>query len=146
MEISDILVPIDFSAASLKSLDYALSMVAADGEIFLLHVLDTDFIEKIEQNEIGTAEAVTEKLRQRADHALDEIINGNVAGANKMSKMIVVGIPFVEILRVAKDLDFSLIVMGIRGKKNNPLKEIFFGSTVDKVLRATHIPVVCVPL
>ena|SRR5688572_2256248 len=146
MEISDVLVPIDFSPASLKSLDYALSLVSPDGEVYLLHVIDTDLIEKVEENELGTREAVTEKLRSRADHALDEILNEHSNVATKLNKMIVVGIPFVEILRIANDLDFSLIAMGIRGKKNNPLKELFFGSTVDRILRATSIPVICVPL
>jgi glycine betaine transporter len=145
MEISDILVPVDFSGASLKSLQYALSMVAADGEIYLLHVIDSEFVDKIQQCELGAADAVTDQLRQRADKQLSELINENSQAATKLNKMIVVGIPFVEILRIANDLDFSLIVMGIRGNKN-PLKEIFFGSTVDKVLRATRIPVVCVPL
>ena len=146
MEINDILVPIDFSAASLKSLEYALSMVAPEGEIYLLHVLDTDFVEKVQDNELGTAETVKEKLRGRAEHGLDEIINEHANVSTKLNKMIVVGIPFIEILRIANDLDFSLIVMGIGGKKNNPLKGIFFGSTVDRVLRATHIPIFCVPL
>ncbi|MEW6737529.1 MAG: universal stress protein, partial [Acidobacteriota bacterium] len=144
MEISDILVPIDFSETSLKSLGYALSMVASDGEIYLLHVIDTTFVDKIDQYEISTAEAVTATLRQRAEQALDEIISQHSDAATKLNKMIVVGIPFVEILRIANDLDFSLIVMGIRGRQN-PLKDLFFGSTVDKVLRATRIPVVCVP-
>src|SRR5438552_18992217 len=133
MEINDILVPIDFSAASLKSLEYALSMVASEGEIYLLHVINTEFVEKVQQYELGTAEAVTEKLRARAEKTLDEIINEHADVATRLNKMIVVGIPFIEILRIANDLDFSLIVMGIRGKKNNPVKEIFFGSTVDKV-------------
>jgi glycine betaine transporter len=145
MEISDIWVPIDFSAASLKSLEYALSLVAPDGEIYLLHVIDSDLVEKIQQNEIASAETVTEKLRVRADNALSEIISDNANLANKLNKMIVVGIPFVEILRIANDLDFSMIVMGIRGKQN-PIREIFFGSTVDRVLRTTRIPIVCVPL
>ena len=146
MEISDILVPTDFSAASLKSLEYALSMVSPDGEIYLLHVIDIDFLDKIYQNELGSVESVTEKLRQRAENVLDEIINEHSDASTRLNKMIVIGIPFVEILRIANDLDFSVIIMGIRGKKNDPLKELFFGSTVDRVLHATRIPVFCVPL
>lgn len=144
MEISDILVPIDFSNPSLKPLEYALSMVSAEGEVYLLHVIDTDFVEKIEQNELNTKDVVIEKLRQRAENELDKIIAAHAESEKKLNKMVVVGIPFVEILRIANDLDFSLIAMGIRGKPN-PIKEIFFGSTVDRVLRATRIPVVCVP-
>jgi glycine betaine transporter len=145
MEISDILVPIDFGSSSVKSLEYALSLAAPDGEIYLLHVIDSDFVEKAARNELGSAEAVTEKLRHLADRELDEIIAQNAEASTKLNKMIVVGIPFIEILRIANDLDFSLIVMGIRGKKD-PIREIFFGSTADRTLRATRIPIVCVPL
>ncbi len=59
--------------------------------------------------------------------------------------MVVVGKPFSEILRIAADLDFSLIVMGIRGQHQGGIEEILFGSTAEKVLRAARIPVVCVP-
>ena len=53
--------------------------------------------------------------------------------------------PFAEILRIAADLHFSLIVMGIRGRRQGGIEEILFGSTAEKVLRAARIPVVCVP-
>lgn len=145
MEISDILVPVDFSNSSLKPLEYALSMVSAEGEVCLLHVIDSDFLDKIEENELSSKDVVQEKLRQRAESALDKIIESHSNGEKKLTKMVVVGVPFVEILRITKDLDFSLIAMGIRGKPN-VIKELFFGSTVDKVLRATRVPVVCVPL
>jgi hypothetical protein len=46
--------------------------------------------------------------------------------------MTVVGIPFVEILKIARDLDLPMIVMGIRGQ-STPAEEILFGSTAEKV-------------
>jgi len=62
-----------------------------------------------------------------------------------VESMVVVGKPFAEILRIAFDLHFSLIVMGIRGRHQGGIEEILFGSTAEKVLRAARIPVVCVP-
>ncbi len=59
--------------------------------------------------------------------------------------MAAVGKPFAEILRIAADLDFGLIVMGIRGQHQGGIEEILFGSTAEKVLRAARIPVLCVP-
>jgi nucleotide-binding universal stress UspA family protein len=143
MRFDDILVPTDFSESSSRALDYALSMASPEGEIYLLHVIDSDFLEEVSRNEIASVESVQQKLRQRAEETLDQIISKsscNEATTAKLNKMVV-----VEILRIAKDLDFSLIVMGIRGKKGS-IEKLFFGSTADKVLRATHIPVVCVPL
>jgi nucleotide-binding universal stress UspA family protein len=58
--------------------------------------------------------------------------------------MIVVGSPFVEILKITRDLDLPMIVMGVRGRSTPP-EEILFGSTAEKVLRGSRVPVLCVP-
>ena len=70
-------------------------------------------------------------------------IEGETANVD-IEKMIVVGLPFVEILKIARDLDLPMIVMGIRGQ-STPAEEILFGSTAEKVLRGTRVPVLCVP-
>ena len=77
----------------------------------------------------------------------DAQIASIVVTANQVDieKMIVVGLPFVEILKIARDLDLPMIVMGIRGQ-STPADEILFGSTAEKVLRGTRVPVLCVPL
>ena len=64
---------------------------------------------------------------------------------NRVSEMAA-GLVGSEILRIAADLAFSLIVMGIRGQHQGEIEEILFGSTAEKVLRAARIPVVCIPL
>ncbi|MGH9900275.1 MAG: universal stress protein, partial [Pyrinomonadaceae bacterium] len=52
--------------------------------------------------------------------------------------------PFVEILKIARDLDLPMIVMGVRGR-STPAEDVLFGSTAEKVLRGTRVPVLCVP-
>jgi hypothetical protein len=44
MEIEDILVPIDFSPGSLRALDHALALVDRGGEVYLLNMVDADFL------------------------------------------------------------------------------------------------------
>jgi nucleotide-binding universal stress UspA family protein len=58
--------------------------------------------------------------------------------------MIVIGIPFAEILKIARDLDLPMIVMGVKGRSTPP-EEVLFGSTAEKVLRGSRVPVLCVP-
>jgi nucleotide-binding universal stress UspA family protein len=58
--------------------------------------------------------------------------------------MIVEGIPFVEIVKIANDLDCDLVVMGMHRSQPGPT-EVLFGSTAEKVLRAARRPVLCVP-
>jgi nucleotide-binding universal stress UspA family protein len=145
MKIEDILVPIDFSPNSLRAVEYAMSLIEPSGEIYLLHVIDTDFVTRLSLEGFGEFEAATERLRHKAEGQLHQLINEYAQSGVQLESMVVIGNPFAEILRVADDLDFSLIVLGTRGQRGGTIEELLFGSTAEKVLRATPIPVVCVP-
>jgi nucleotide-binding universal stress UspA family protein len=145
MRIEDILVPIDFSPGSLRALDYALAMVDPDGEVYMMHVVDADFLARVSEEGFCDAETARTQLRRKAEEQLQDIVRKFSLLNVRMESMVVVGKPFTEILRIAADLHFSLIVMGIRGRRQGGIKEILFGSTAEKVLRAARIPVVCVP-
>jgi nucleotide-binding universal stress UspA family protein len=145
MKIEDILVPIDFSPGSLRALDYALAMVDPSGEVYLLHVIDADFLARVSEEGFCDLETARAQLQRKAEEQLQEIAQKFSLLNVRIESMVVVGKPFAEILRIAADLQFSLIVMGIRGRHQGGIEEILFGSTAEKVLRAAHIPVVCVP-
>jgi nucleotide-binding universal stress UspA family protein len=145
MKIADILVPIDFSPNSQRAFDYARSLIEPGGEIYLLHVIDTDFVTRLSAEGFSEPEAAIERLRHKAEAQLQELITEHTAAGLHLEPMVVIGKPFAEILRVANDLDFSLIMLGTRGHRGGSLEELLFGSTAEKVLRATPIPVICVP-
>ncbi len=145
MKIKDVLVPLDFSPNSLQALQFAMSLVEPEGEIYLLHVLDSDFIARLSESGFSDAESATAKLRQEAEERLQKILSAQPESGPRLDSMIVVGRPFAEILRIAVDLDFEMIVMGIRGQRQGSIEEMLFGSTAEKVLRAAPIPVVCLP-
>jgi len=145
MQIKDILVPIDFSPNSLRAIDFAASLIDPAGEIYLLHVIDADFISRLHDEGFGEVEAATAQMRRRAEERLQEIVQERAGAEPRIDFMVVVGKPFMEILRVAADLDFELIVMGTHGRRQDSIEDLLFGSTAEKVLRATRIPVVCVP-
>lgn len=145
MEISDILVPVDFSPCSIRAIDFALSLITPGGDVYLMNVIDSKFLARLDEYGLGKKDEASEHMRARADERFDSLIaERQPATQAKLNKMIVVGVPFVEILMISKDLDFGLIVMGTRGS-SSLLEELLFGSTADKVLRGTHIPVLCVP-
>src|SRR5262245_18558608 len=145
MKIEDILVPIDFSPGSLRALDYALAMVDPGGEVYLLHVIDADILARVGDEGFCDVEAARSQMRRQVEEQLQEVARKFALVNVVMESMVVVGKPFAEILRVAADLHFSLIVMGIRGGHRGGIEEILFGSTAEKVLRVARIPVVCVP-
>lgn len=144
LKASDILVPVDFSPCSLNAVRAAAGIAAPDGDLTLLHVIDQDFINDGVAASLGTSEDITERLRARAEIDFTNMLDGFDTGEVSIERMIVVGIPFVEILKITRDLDLPMIVMGVRGRSSPP-EEVLFGSTAEKVLRGTRVPVLCVP-
>jgi nucleotide-binding universal stress UspA family protein len=57
-------------------------------------------------------------------------------------KMVVRGVPFVEIIRIAKERHVDLIVIGTHGRTG--IDHMLFGSTAEKVVRKASCPVLTV--
>ena len=83
-------------------------------------------------------------MRAQAESNFNTALEGLEVGNVGVERMIVVGSPFVEILKIARDLDLPMIVMGVRGRSTGA-EELLFGSTAEKVLRGARVPVLCVP-
>ncbi|HZJ43969.1 MAG TPA: universal stress protein [Pyrinomonadaceae bacterium] len=141
----EILVPVDFSACSVNALRIALGMAAPDGDLTLLHVIDQQFIDEAVSTGLGTEEDIRTRMREQAENSFASMLEELNTGQIDVEKMIVVGAPFVEILKITRDLDLPMVVMGVRGRSTPP-EEILFGSTAEKVLRGTRVPVLFVPL
>jgi universal stress protein A len=140
----EILVPIDFSPCSLNALRVAIGMAAPDGDLTLLHVIDAQFVSDAEAAGLGTADEIRSRLRTQAEASFGTMLQGIDTGSVDIERMIVIGVPFVEILKIARDLDLPMIVMGVKGRSTPP-EEILFGSTAEKVLRGARVPVLVVP-
>lgn len=140
----EILVPIDFSPCSLNALRVAIGMAAPDGDLTLLHVIDEHFVSDAVAAGLGTSDDIRGRLREQAEGSFINMLEGIDNQGVNIEKMTVVGSPFVEILKIARDLDLPMIVMGVKGRSTPP-EEILFGSTAERVLRGSRIPVLCVP-
>ena len=145
LKAPDILVPVDFSPTSINAVRVALGIAAPGGDLTLLHVIDEEFVDDAVAAGLGAAEEITAKLREQAEASFTGALAGLETGEVEIERMVVVGSPFVEILKIARDLDLPMIVMGVRGRSTPP-EELLFGSTAEKVLRGARIPVLCVPL
>lgn len=144
LSASDLLVPVDFSPCSVNAVRAAALIAAPEGDLTLLHVIDVDFINDGVAASLGTSDEIAARLRERAEIDFNNLLDGLDTGGVNIERMTVVGIPFVEILKIARDLDLPMIVMGVRGRSSPP-EEVLFGSTAEKVLRGTRVPVLCVP-
>ena len=141
---SEILVPVDFSPCSVNALRVAIHMASPEGDVTLLHAIDQKFIDDAAAAGLGTAEEITARLRAQAEASFAAMLDGIDTGSVDIDRMTVIGVPFIEILKIARDLDLPLIVMGVKGRSTPP-EEVLFGSTAEKVLRGARVPVLVVP-
>ena len=141
---TDILVPVDFSECSINAVRAAAGMADPDGDLTLLHVIDENFIKDAVAASLGSSDEIQGRMRERAEIDFVTMLEDIDFGTVDVERMIVIGIPFVEILKITRDLDLPLIVMGVRGRTTPP-EELLFGSTAEKVLRGSRVPVLCLP-
>jgi nucleotide-binding universal stress UspA family protein len=136
-----ILCAVDFSDASLKGLEYALALAKeADAELLLMHVIEG--LPDAPHWQQPPSAAVIEYLRIAEDAALRRLTDALPHDARawcRPQQVLVTGKPYEEILRVAREQDAHLIVMGVYGR--NPVDLMFFGSTTNHVLRSAACPV-----
>jgi len=119
-------------------------MASPDGDITLLHVIDESFVNDAVAASLGTTDDIRTRLRELAEANFSLTLQDLESGSVNIERMIVIGIPFAEILKIARDLDLPMIVMGVKGRSTPP-EEVLFGSTAEKVLRGSRVPVLCVP-
>jgi len=145
VKIEDILVPVDFGPSSLNAISYATKLMDGNGEMHLLHVVDAEFVERAQGHGLGDKDRLTRQLYDQAEEDLGQLARQHASETLTIQPVVVVGSPFMEIVRLAKDLDFQMIVMGTHGQHLETIEQALFGSTAERVLRAANLPVVCVP-
>ena len=142
--VKKILVPVDFSECSRHAFSYALDMARASGaKLYLLHVLDSELIASVSSYGVKEEE-LRERMEEYARRSFEEMLREGTEGVDIL-RLLEEGIPFLHILRKARDIGVDMIIMGSLGT-SSPLRRIFFGSTVEKVLKGAHVPVLCVPM
>jgi universal stress protein A len=137
-----ILCPIDYSDASAGALRYA----AAIAEHFMtrLIVLTVEDPLLTVAMDLGTGVHWT---RETSAREMKKFVSGvfgeNQATLARCEHEVAVGKPPVEILRVAREQSCDLIVMSSHGLTG--ARKLFFGSTTERVLRETTVPVLITP-
>lgn len=135
-----ILVPVDGSVPSLAALDHAIAIAGAGGSrVVVLHVRP----DGPQDSTAGQLTSLTSEARDEIEHALA----GGVAHAerelgDRVSRRDVTGDPLREIIEVARDERFDLIVMGTHGRMGR--LHALLGSVAEGVLRNAPCPVLTV--
>ena len=143
MQIKTILYPTDFSKGARAALDHAISLAGDySAKLILLHVVeDIPIAEWYIPSAISVAD-LTEDLRKSALQEMNKWVVEVSSQVKDVEKMVVNGVPFVEIIGAAREKKADLIVIGTHGRTG--IDHMLFGSTAEKVVRKASCPVLTV--
>ncbi len=140
-KIDKILVPLDFSPASMQALDYAIALAKQFGAaIHLLHVYPPDEAASVP----GAAHLLLQSAEaiERLNEELTGIHRKRVEPFCPENCHIRSGRPFQQISGLAREINADLIALSTRG--HSGLKHLFLGSTAERVVRSAPCPVLVV--
>jgi nucleotide-binding universal stress UspA family protein len=136
----EIVCPVDFSPASQRALQFALSLAEeSDSRLTLVHVVEA----LSEEVSIALAPYNLHEYRRQIDedarHQLQAAVPEQAREWCTVEEVLACGKPYREILRIANERQAQLIVMGVQGR--NALDLMLFGSTTNHVVRQAACPV-----
>jgi len=128
-----ILAATDFSTRSHRALRRAGQLARARAaELVIVHVVDDDQPQRLVEMEMHESERMLAELVSAVPEMSDVSCH----------PMVVSGDPFDAIVRTAASQTIDLIVMGAHRKQL--LRDIFVGTTIERVIRTGHHPVLMV--
>jgi len=141
INLKKILCPIDHSDGSKEALKYAVSFAMKnEAKLYLLHIIDIrSFDESIDTM---AAQIPNDETIKQLKTKLFECIPEEIRSDMQIEALVVQGIPFAEIISIAKGNNVDMIVMGTHGRTG--LAHIMIGSVSEKVVRKAHCPVLTV--
>jgi nucleotide-binding universal stress UspA family protein len=138
-----IVCAVDFSAASIKGLEYAYSLAQeADATLWVTHVIDWPEDRTLPES---LAKAVASTRREWEDEKRRQlkVLVPDTAGTYcRPERVLLVGSPAAELVRFADEKQADVIVVGVHGRGAFDLA--VFGSTTHKVVREAGCPVLTI--
>ncbi len=138
LQIKTILVPLDFSEASMRALKYDIPLAEKFGAaIHLVHVQPTDEMTAVAhagQFMLDCADAIA-LMQDR----LAEVERGHELQFWPDNCHVLSGRPAEEICRLARTLEADLIILPTRG--HSGLRHLVLGSTAERIVRHAPCPV-----
>ena len=146
VEIRRILFCHDFSDTADFALSYAVLMAEKfSASLYLIHVIEENTSQQAFTESLiseGQLRRIHEDVEKNAEQRLDDIRESHVSTLKECHPVISKGMPFLEIINVAKEKEIDLIIMGTHGRTG--LSHLFFGSVAERVLRESSCPVMTV--
>ena len=142
MHALTIVCPVDYSDCSKRALRFAGALAEHFGaRLVVLHVFDTLIAgtAALHQFDVTGADGQEELRSFTQDH-----LPPRVRDSNRLERVLLLGTPGPEIIELARNRDADLLVMGTHGFSG--VRKTVFGSTLQEVLRRSHVPVLAIPI
>jgi universal stress protein A len=140
-----ILIAIDFSENSNYAFEYALTLARQfNAELTLMHVINEPVDLRGFYVPHISFEQLEKEIEAGAVSMMEKFCQEKLAGFTGYQTAIITGIPYEEIIRKSQEISASLIVLGTHGRTG--LDHIIFGSTAERVVRASTCPVLTIRL
>ena len=143
--IRRIVYAVDLSESTAIGLQYSAELARTFGaELELVHVIDP-----LETGQWGTElpgplPFDLSSVEQMARDGLQQFVDEAEIGDLKVNIFVVEGIPHNTIIRFADESGADLLIQNLKSK--GVLERIMIGATAERVIRASHIPVLSIPV
>jgi nucleotide-binding universal stress UspA family protein len=145
IKLEQLLFPVDFSDVGVHALRYARSFAQSyKATLHLLHVVDeaSQYWMALGPNSLPVGPP-PEELIQASRTQLERFIQEHLADAGlKLQSDVVLGRPFLEIIRYARENNIDLIIMGTHGRGG--IQHVLLGSVAERVVRKAPCPVLTI--
>jgi nucleotide-binding universal stress UspA family protein len=138
-----ILFATDFSPSSEHAFQYALSLARKfQSRLGIIHVINEPvdlrgfYVPHISFDQLEA------EIEQGARKLMENFCARHVSDYPGVETFVVPGLPYDEIIKKAQEMDADLIVVGTHGRTG--LDHVLFGSTAEKVVRKSPVPVMTI--
>ena len=148
IEYQNILYCSDFSEEAEMAFHHAVDFCQRyNAKLHLLHVLHSGYkyMRHVVDEYVDPSkdeEVADDALLNQAEEDLQSKYGSRLENCNQAVFAVRVGVPFVEIVRYAREHKVDLIIMGASG--SSELDKQTFGSTVENVARRAHCHVMAI--
>lgn len=141
--ITSILCPVDFSEHAERALGYALDLAQLSGAHLNILTAVDPFLDAA-STAAGHREAVLRQTQEELQALLQRIATSRGPLREAPGIVVVTGNAAEKILEQIAECRSDLVVMGTQGLEGT--RRLVFGSTTERVLRESPVPVMAVPI
>ncbi len=143
MDFKTILFATDFSDGSDFAFQSALSLARKfEGKLVLVHIINEPVDLRGFYVPHISFDKLEEEIEQGAEKLMEKFCRTHMMDFTNYESIVSPGIPYDEIIKKAVAFNVDLIVLGTHGRTG--LDHVLFGSTAEKVVRKSPIPVMTI--